>query len=85
MHATLTSKGQITLPKAVRERLGVQKGDRLVFKFAESGTLQVEAETKKRPLQGFIGLLSHLAPSKPVTVEEMNEAIRERMRRDPFL
>lgn len=30
--ATVTSKGQITLPKSVREALGVQEGDRVVFR-----------------------------------------------------
>ncbi|TLZ20237.1 MAG: AbrB/MazE/SpoVT family DNA-binding domain-containing protein, partial [Gammaproteobacteria bacterium] len=35
--ATLTSKGQVTLPKSVRERLGVEAGDRLEFIESEQG------------------------------------------------
>ncbi|TLZ54084.1 MAG: AbrB/MazE/SpoVT family DNA-binding domain-containing protein [Gammaproteobacteria bacterium] len=36
-YATLTSKGQITLPKSVRERLGVEAGDRIEFIESEQG------------------------------------------------
>lgn len=39
--AKLTSKGQITIPKAVRDRLGVDAGDHLEFRFLDDGSLQV--------------------------------------------
>ena len=39
--ATLTSKGQITVPARIRERLGVRPGDRLRFHLADSGNLTV--------------------------------------------
>ncbi|MEA2564192.1 MAG: prlF antitoxin for toxin YhaV toxin [Acidobacteriota bacterium] len=37
--STLTSKGQVTIPKEVRERLGLKEGDRLVFRFDDEGNL----------------------------------------------
>jgi AbrB family looped-hinge helix DNA binding protein len=77
--STLTSKGQVTIPKEVRERLGVKEGDRLVFRFDEQGRLTIEPD-EQGPLGNLPGLLRHLAGERPVTIEEMNHAIGERMR-----
>lgn len=74
--STLTSKGQVTVPKEVRERLGVKEGDRLIFRFTETGQLVVEPQ-KDDPLSGIAGLLHHLAKDKPVSVEEMKRAARD--------
>ena len=53
--ATLTSKGQITVPKDVRERLDLKSGDRIVFEFeGDSVRLRVE---KGRTLEEFRGSL----------------------------
>ncbi len=43
--ATLTSKAQLTLPKEIREHLGVHRGDRLEFRKGPSGRVWVEAAT----------------------------------------
>lgn len=43
--------------------------------------LRPEADEKDDPLAGLIGLLSHRAPARPVTVEEMNMALRLRAQR----
>jgi antitoxin PrlF len=75
--ATLTSKGQVTLPKSVRERLGVEAGDRLEFIESEQGFLVVAATRDIRSLKGIVG-----PPKKPVTVDDMNKAI-EKMGRVP--
>jgi AbrB family looped-hinge helix DNA binding protein len=70
--ATLTSKGQITIPKEVRERLGVEAGDRLEFVEQERGVYRVVAATRDvRNLKGMVP-----KPQRPVTVEEMNAAVR---------
>ena len=70
--ATLTSKGQITVPKAVRDALGVRPGDRLAFRIRGDGTVTVEADT--------VDLLSLRGIVKPkvqgVTVDAMSESIR---------
>lgn len=42
--ATLTAKGQVTIPKAVREALGLQKGDQLSWEL-EDGSVRVRAVT----------------------------------------
>jgi antitoxin PrlF len=70
--ATLTSKGQITLPKAIRTRLGVKPGDRVAFREHSDGTIVVEAETVDlMQLRGSIR-----PPVKGVTVEAMKAAVR---------
>ena len=74
--AKLTSKGQVTIPKAVRETLGVDTGDRLEFKISASGRITVRAD-RPRPVSRIVGLLSAYRKAEPVTVEEMEAAIAE--------
>ena len=69
---TLTSKGQVTIPKAVREELGLRVGDKVAFRVLEDGTVVVEPETVD-----FLDLEGILKPKrKGVTIADMNEAIR---------
>ena len=69
--ATLTSKGQITLPKVVRERLGVEAGDKVEFVEMEPGVYKMIAATRDvRALKGLVP-----KPAKPVTVEAMGRVI----------
>jgi AbrB family looped-hinge helix DNA binding protein len=69
--ATLTSKGQITLPKVVRERLGVEAGDKIEFVETEPGVYKMIAATRDvRDLKGLVP-----KPARPVTVEEMGRVI----------
>jgi AbrB family looped-hinge helix DNA binding protein len=69
--ATLTSKGRVTLPKTVRDRLGVEAGDRLEFVESEQGFLVFAATRDIRSLKGIVS-----KPKKPVTVEDMNRESR---------
>ena len=70
--AVVTSKGQITIPKPVRDGLGVETGDRVEFVEVERGIYTVVAATRDiRDLKGAIP-----RPTKPVSVEDMNKAIR---------
>lgn len=69
--ATVTSKGQVTLPREVRAVLGVCAGDRLDFVRLEDGNYAiVPASRSIRSLKGVIP-----RPSKAVTLEDMNAAI----------
>lgn len=71
--AKITSKGQITIPKEVRARLGVVSGDRVEFVEIKEGVFQIVAATQDvKLLKGIVP-----KPKKPVTVEEMNQAILE--------
>lgn len=78
--STLTSKGQLTVPRVVRERLGVSQGDRITFRFDENGRLFLEPEAKSTGPR-ISGMLRHLAPKKAVTIEEMDEGIAEYLSR----
>lgn len=71
MLATLTSKGQLTLPKAVRTKMDLQPGDKLDFVLLDNGTLEVVP--LKQPPQKLRGILPR--PTRPVSIEEMNTAI----------
>jgi len=74
--STLTSKGQITIPREVRDGLGLREGDRVVFQFDDHGNLLLRQETS-RPLGRLPGLLKHLAKNRPITVEEMTAAAKK--------
>jgi AbrB family looped-hinge helix DNA binding protein len=75
--STLTSKGQVTIPKTVRERLGLREGDRLLFLVDERGELTIRPAAPGG-LGRLPGLLRHLARERPVGVEEMKRAVRRR-------
>jgi AbrB family looped-hinge helix DNA binding protein len=69
--ATLTSKGQLTLPKDVRDALGVGPGDRVDFVRMEDGNFAVLPATHSvKRLKGLIP-----SPKKAVSLEDMDKAI----------
>lgn len=72
--ATLTSKGQVTIPAAVREALHVDAGDRLEFIEVMPGRFEIV------PLTRSVTELKGLAAKrkKPVSLEEMKRAISAR-------
>jgi len=73
--ATLSSKGQVVIPKVIRERLGLHPGDTLDFLVQESGDVLIRpAVVDVRSLRGML----HRPGMRPVSIEEMNRAIRER-------
>jgi antitoxin PrlF len=75
--ATVTTKGQVTIPRSIRQALKVGAGDRLDF------ILEAEGRVVVRPARGLgeIKGLLHEARRKPVTLAEMNAAIARQGRR----
>ena len=72
--ATLTSKGQITIPLAVRQKLGLDTGDRVEFVEFAPGEFALKPATEDvRSLKGMIR-----APTRPVSIGAMNTAIKRR-------
>lgn len=80
--STATSKGQTTIPKEVRDAMGIKDGTPLTWIY-EDGELRVRAKTKR--LEDFAGLLGKPPNGRHATIEDMNnaigEAVSERMRR----
>ena len=70
--STITSKGQVTVPKAVRERLSLQPGDRLSFVIHDDGTVTVEAESVE--LSSMRGVVK--SGGRHVSLAQMDDAIR---------
>ncbi|MBN2356657.1 AbrB/MazE/SpoVT family DNA-binding domain-containing protein [candidate division KSB1 bacterium] len=73
MKTTVTAKGQITIPKPVRDRLRLQPGDVVDFIVDADGAVQmrVVGESIKR-LKGMVP-----KPKTPVSIAEMQSAIEE--------
>jgi antitoxin PrlF len=70
--STLTSKGQVTVPKAIRDRLGIETGDEISFELRPDGVVEVRA------LKGsLMDLAGRLKPAGGgVSLDEMETAVR---------
>lgn len=75
--STVTSKGQTTIPKRVRDRLGLKPGDRLEFVVQEDGTALLVPATLH--VADLVGCLP--PPKRAATIEDMDRAIRRRAAR----
>jgi len=71
MLATMTSKGQITIPKPARDALQLHPGDRVEFVLGDDGRLFLLAAT--RPLASLKGMLPK--PDRAVSLDDMDAAI----------
>jgi AbrB family looped-hinge helix DNA binding protein len=72
MESAITSKGQATIPKEIREHLHLKPGDRVKFFIHPDGHVVI---LPKRPASALRGFLKYEGP--PVTIEEMDDAIAE--------
>jgi antitoxin PrlF len=72
-HAKVTSKGQITLPAALRAKLKLVPGSRVDFEERPDGSFVIRRKT--RDIGELYGILKYDGP--PVSIEDMNDAIAE--------
>ncbi|MDH3375769.1 MAG: AbrB/MazE/SpoVT family DNA-binding domain-containing protein [Gammaproteobacteria bacterium] len=72
MLSTVTSKGQVTVPKDIRERFSIEPGTKLDFKPNDDGTFSVRP--LKRSALSIAGVLKR-SKRAPVSVEQMNKAV----------
>lgn len=71
MQATITSKGQVTIPKPIRDRLHLESGDKVDFILEDDGGLRVAPVTASvTRLKGMVP-----KPEAPVSLEEMDAAV----------
>jgi len=78
--STLTSKGQITIPKELRESMSIDAGDKIEFIVNEQNEVVIKPITKKAI--DVFGQLNKYKKDKPVSIEEMNEAIASQFKKD---
>lgn len=71
----MSTKGQVVVPKMVREHLGLKAGDKLDFIVLDSGEVVIKPRTRDvRTLKGLLKAPRHLS------IEDINDAIRSRHR-----
>ncbi len=69
--AKLTSKGQVTIPKDIRQHLKIDQGDKIEFFVGKNGMVIISPiKSDVRKLKGIIP-----KPNKPVSIEDMKKAI----------
>ena len=79
---TLSSKGQITIPKKIREFLNIQTYEKLIFIPLDEGKVLITTEHKSAA--SIFGIFKHRKRDQPASLEQMNSAIqRRRLKRNP--
>ncbi|WP_298610022.1 AbrB/MazE/SpoVT family DNA-binding domain-containing protein [uncultured Thiothrix sp.] len=76
--STVTQKGQVTIPKSVRDSLHLVTGDRVEFVLNDRGEVVIKPVTRK--VVEVAGLLSKYKKSRPVSIEEMDQAVAQYIR-----
>ena len=71
--SSITTKGQTTLPKAVRQALDLVPGDRLRYVILDDGQVRL---MRTIPVAGLAGLLRRKG-QRPVSLEDMDRAVAE--------
>ena len=69
IESTLTARGQTTIPKSIRLRLGLQEGDRIRYELDEDGARLIPL----KPVRRLIGFLKYSGDAK--TLEDMERGI----------
>ena len=67
--ATITSKGQVTLPKEIRDRLGLAAGDRVDFRIDENGKVVMEPRI---PIDRLYGILATGGPTLTLDFRDLD-------------
>ena len=67
--STLTSKGQTTIPRGIREKLAMKSGDRMTFTLMPDGTVLMRVENKS--ILDLAGVLREKG-RKPVPIERLS-------------
>lgn len=76
--STVTQKGQVTIPKDVRDSLHLVTGDKVEFVRNERDEVVIKPLTRK--VSEVAGILSKYRKAQPVSIEEMDRAIAEHVR-----
>lgn len=77
--STLTTKGQVTIPKSVRDALHLFTGDKIEFVVSGANEVTLKPVTKKS--SDVFGMLAQYKKSSPTSVEEMDQGIKRQMKK----
>lgn len=77
--STITSKGQVTIPKNVRDSLHLFSGDKVEFIRNESNEIIIKPLTKKSA--DVAGMLSKYRKDHPVAIEEMDKCVKMHLKK----
>ena len=77
-YATMTSKGQITIPHSIRNRFHLRAGNRLEFRITREGDVRIAPVSLA--VEDVAGMLKRPG-QKALTVEEMNRALAARFKK----
>lgn len=75
--ATMTSKGQVTIPANVRKHLNLKAGDKIDFEIEPNGTARIFPFSRK--VSDVYGLLAHKRHS-PLSTEEIDDRLKTKFR-----
>lgn len=75
--ASITSKGQVTIPKDVRERLNLRMGDKLDFQIAEDGSIRIRPMSNR--VDDVFGIL-HDLNGQAFSIREIKQRMRSSLR-----
>lgn len=82
--ATVTERGQTTIPSAIRRMLGISKGDNIVFRGMQDGTIILarrdDADDGDPALGPFLNLLEDDLRRNPNSIEPVDSALAEKAR-----
>lgn len=79
--STITQKGQVTIPKDVRDSLHIVTGDKVEFIRNAQGEVVIKPVTRK--VTEVAGLLSRYKPSSPVSIDDMNLSVQRHLTSTP--
>jgi len=74
MNVTITSKGQVTIPKAIRNKLQLKTGDKLEFILHQNSVEIIPVGGSVRRLKGMVP-----KPDKAISLDDMDQAVRNRL------
>ena len=77
--ATMTSKGQLTIPKEVRDALNLETGTRLYVTVSNG---EIVARPRNKKLADLAGILGRPPSGETLSIEDMNEAVMEAVAED---
>lgn len=65
--ATITSKGQITIPQEVRRRLGLKQGDKVTFEVEDGRTVLKPCRGEDNPFTAYVGALGSFESEEEIS------------------